>query len=373
MLITADKNTLFQNLLNPLLLVAQLNLLRGFKTSLVIFSWALFVACGQNKTETKETASDTAITAKVAVDPLPGWNEGPTKTAIVQFVARVTKAGGADFVAEKDRIATFDNDGTLWSEQPLYFQFLFVLDRFKAMAPQHPEWKTKEPYKTLLKGDVKSVLAGGEKTLVPLLLATHTGMSESQFKSIVKDWIGVATHPTKKKKYTELVFQPMLELLTYLRANGFKTFIVSGGEVSFMRAWAEDAYGIPPYQIIGTEFKLKYDVVRDTAVVERLPAINRIDDGPGKPVGIQMNIGMKPIFAAGNSDGDYEMLRYVTNGTGPRMGIIVHHTDSTREWSYDRKSPIGKLERGLDDAGKYGWVLVDMQKDWNVVYPFDKK
>jgi len=367
MLINTKKNTCFGNSL--FFFVYQAISLR---LCLVISFGLIIAGCAGNKTEVPVTSTDTTTT-KGATDPLPSWNDGQTKTAITQFVERVTKAGGADFIAEKDRIATFDNDGTLWSEQPLYFQFIFMLDRVKAMAPQHPEWKTKEPYKTLLKGDVKAVLAGGEKTLGPLLLATHTGMTESQFKSTVKDWISNATHPTKKKKYTDLVFQPMLELLTYLRSNGFKTFIVSGGEISFMRAWAEDVYGIPPYQVIGTEFKLKYDVKNDTAVVERLPAINHVDDGPGKPVGIQWNIGMKPIFAAGNSDGDYEMLRYVTNGTGPRMGIIVHHTDSTREWSYDRKSSIGKLERGLDDAAKYGWVLIDMQKDWKIIYPFEKK
>jgi len=330
-------------------------------------------ACGNNKTESAPTTADSATAAKTVADPLPGWNDGQTKTSIVQFVDRVTKAGGADFIPEADRIATFDNDGTLWSEQPLYFQFIFMLDRIKAMAPQHPEWKNKEPFKSVLKGDVKSVLAGGEKSLGPLLVATHTGMTEAQFKVTVKDWIGAATHPIKKKKYTELVFQPMLELMTYLRANGFKTFIVSGGEIGFMRAWVEEVYGIPPYQVVGTEFKLKYDVVNDTAVIDRLGAINFVDDGPGKPVGIQQHIGKRPVFAAGNSDGDYEMLRFTTNGTGPRMGIIVHHTDSTREWAYDRKSPIGRLERGLDDAPKFGWVLVDMQKDWKEIYPFDKK
>ena len=330
-------------------------------------------ACGNNKTESAPTTADSATAAKTVADPLPGWNDGQTKTSIVQFVDRVTKAGGADFIPEADRIATFDNDGTLWSEQPLYFQFIFMLDRIKAMAPQHPEWKNKEPFKSVLKGDVKSVLAGGEKSLGPLLVATHTGMTEAQFKVTVKDWIGAATHPIKRKKYTELVFQPMLELMTYLRANGFKTFIVSGGEIGFMRAWVEEVYGIPPYQVVGTEFKLKYDVVNDTAVIDRLGAINFVDDGPGKPVGIQQHIGKRPVFAAGNSDGDYEMLRFTTNGTGPRMGIIVHHTDSTREWAYDRKSPIGRLERGLDDAPKFGWVLVDMQKDWKEIYPFDKK
>jgi len=242
MLINTKKNTCYGNSLFFFVFQAI-----SFRMCLAI-SFALIVAaCAGNKTEVPATSTDTA-TAKVASDPLPSWNDGQTKTAITQFVERVTKAGGAELIAEKDRIATFDNDGTLWSEQPLYFQFIFMLDRVKAMAPQHPEWKTKEPYKTLLKGDVKAVLAGGEKTLGPLLMATHTGMTESQFKSTVKDWISSATHPTKKKKYTDLVFQPMLELLTYLRANGFKTFIVSGGEISFMRAWAEDVYGIPPYR-----------------------------------------------------------------------------------------------------------------------------
>lgn len=346
-----------------------------FSGILILKAFFLLVACSGDKTENKPAIPDSSLTAaKVQVtDLLPSWNEGQTKTAIIQFVERVKNQGSADFIPEEERIATFDNDGTLWSEQPLYFQFFFIFDRIKALSPQHPEWRNKEPYKSVIKGDMKAVLSGGEKMFGPLLVAAHTGMTQSQYRAIVKDWVASATHPVKKKKFTELVYQPMLELLAYLRANGFKTFIVSGGEIDFMRAWVEGVYGIPPYQVVGTEFKLKYDVRNDTAVVDRVPSLNFVDDGPGKPVGIQQHIGMKPIFAAGNSDGDYEMLRYTTNGTGPRMGIIVHHTDSTREWAYDRKSSIGKLDRGLNEAAKFGWVLVDMQKDWKLVYPFEKK
>jgi len=249
----------------------------------------------------------------------------------------------------------------------LYFQFFFVIDRIKEMAPQHPEWKTKEPFKSILEGDMKKALASGEKGLMAMMNATFGGMTGDQFDKLVKDWVATAKHPISKKAYTEMIYQPMLELLNYLRANGFQTFIVSGGDIDFMRAWAEKTYGILPQQVVGSSLKVKYD---STGIV-RLPEFAFLDDGPGKPVGIYQHIGKKPVFAAGNSDGDYQMLQWTSTNTAPHMEIIVHHTDSTREWKYDRGSPIGKLEKGIDDAPKYGWVLVDMKQDWKRIYPSD--
>ena len=305
--------------------------------------------------------------------PLQSWNDGKTKTAIFEFVKAVVTKGSPNFVKKEDRIAVFDNDGTLWSEQPFYFQLFFVIDRVKALAPKHPEWTSKEPYKSILEGDVKKALASGEQGVAEMMMMTHAGTTDEEFSGIVREWMNTAQHPVTHKKYTEMVYQPMLELMQYLRAVGFQVFIVSGGGVDFMRPWTERVYGVPAQQVIGSSLKVKYEVVNDTPRILRLPEVNFIDDKAGKPAGIHQYIGKRPIFTAGNSDGDYEMLQWTSTGTGKRMGIIIHHTDSLREWSYDRGSPIGKLEKGLDDAAKYGWLLVDMKQDWKFIYPYDRK
>lgn len=308
-------------------------------------------------------------TSAFAADPLPSWNDGKAKTSITSFVGKVTKQDSPDFVPPAERIATFDNDGTLWAEQPMYFQAIFIFDRIKALAPQHPEWKDREPFASVLKGDVKSALAGGEHALLEMAMATHAGMTTEEFGKIVQDWIATARHPKTGKRYTEMVYQPMLELLAYLRANGFKTFIVSGGGIEFMRPWTEKVYGIPPEQVIGSSIKAKYEIRDGKPVLVRLPELNFIDDKAGKPVGINQHIGRRPIAAFGNSDGDLQMLQWTTVGSGARFGLIVHHTDAEREWAYDRKSAIGKLDQALDEAGARGWTVVDMQRDWKVVYP----
>jgi hypothetical protein len=305
-------------------------------------------------------------------DPLPSWNEGGAKKAIVEFVAKATKKDSPEFVPAAARIAVFDNDGTLWAEQPMPFQVFFTLDRVKALAPQHPEWQTQEPFASLLKGDMKAALAGGERAAVQLLMATHAGMTTDEFEKIVSDWIATAKHPKMGRLYTEMVYQPMLELLAYLRANGFRTYIVSGGGIEFMRPWTERVYGIPPEQVIGSSIKLKFDLRDGTPVLVRLPEINFVDDGPGKPVGIQMNIGRRPIAAFGNSDGDLQMMQWTAAGSGPRFCLYVHHTDAEREWAYDR-APIGGLDKGLDEARARGWTVVDMKADWKRVFPFDKQ
>jgi len=304
-----------------------------------------------------------------AADPLPSWNDGATKQSIVAFVKKVTTPGSPTFVPTPERIATFDNDGTLWAEQPMYFQLFFALDRVKALAPHHPEWKQKEPFASLLKGDVKAALAGGDKAILEIVMATHAGMTTDEFENIVKDWIATASHPQTKRHYTEMVYQPMLELLAYLRANGFKTFIVSGGGIEFMRPWAEKVYGVPPEQVVGSSIKTKYEVRDGKPVLVRLPELNFIDDKAGKPVGINSHIGRRPIAAFGNSDGDLQMLQWTTAGNGARFALYVHHTDATREWAYDRKSSIGRLDKGLDEAKAKGWTVVDMKKDWKVIYP----
>ncbi len=299
---------------------------------------------------------------------LPSWNDGAAKKAIVTFVTRVTKQGSPDFVPPAERIATFDNDGTLWAEQPMYFQLLFSLDRVKALAPQHPEWKTTEPFASLLKGDVKGALAGGEKAMLEIVMATHAGMTTEEFEKIVKDWAATAKHPKTGRLYTEMVYQPMLELLAYLRANGFKTFIVSGGGIEFMRPWTEKVYGIPPEQVVGSSIKTKFAMINGKPALMRLPEVNFIDDGPGKPIGIHQHIGRRPIAAFGNSDGDLQMLQWTAAGSGARFCLYVHHTDAEREWAYDRTSHIGKLDKGLNEAAQRGWTVVDMKKDWKTIY-----
>jgi len=307
-----------------------------------------------------------------AADPLPSWNDGKAKQSIIEFVGKVTKEGSPDFVPVAERIATFDNDGCLWSEQPMYFQAFFIFDRIKQLAPQHPEWKDKEPFASVLKGDVKAALAGGEHALVEMAMATHAGTTTEEFEKIVTDWITTAKHPKTGRLFTEMVFQPMLEVLSYLRANGFKTFIVSGGGIEFMRPWAERVYGIPPEQIIGSSIKTKFEMRDGQPVLVRLPEINFIDDKAGKPVGIQMHIGRRPIAAFGNSDGDLQMLQWTAAGKGARFCLYVHHTDGVREWAYDRTSSIGRLDKGLDEAKAKGWTVVDMKNDWKRIFPFEK-
>jgi len=309
------------------------------------------------------------VLSATAADPLPSWNNTETKKSIVAFVEKVTKEGTSEFVPPAKRIATFDNDGTLWSEQPMYFQLYYVIDRVKAMAPDHPEWKTKEPFASLLKGDVKGVAASGEKGILEMVAATHSGMGIDEFDNNVSEWIVTAKHPKTGKRFTEMIFQPMLELLEFLRANGFKTYIVSGGGIEFMRPWTEEIYGIPPEQVVGSSLKLKYEVRDGKPVIVKLGEIDLIDDQAGKPVGIQRNIGRRPIFAAGNSDGDFQMLEWTTSGNGPSLGLLVHHTDAAREYAYDRDSHIGKLGKGLDEAPQRGWLLIDMKNDWKSIYP----
>ncbi len=304
-----------------------------------------------------------------AADPLPSWNDGPSKKAIVDFVGRATKEGGPDFVPVAQRIATFDNDGTLWAEQPIYFQLAFAFDRVKALAPAHPEWKEKQPFKGVIEGDMKAIAAAGERGLMEIIGATHSGTTTEEFEKIVQDWIASAKHPKTNRLYTDMVYQPMLELLAYLRANGFKTFIVSGGGVEFMRPWVERVYGIPPEQVVGSRAKVKYEVRNGVPVLLRLPEVDHIDDKAGKPVGINQVIGRRPVAAFGNSDGDFEMLEWTTSAPGLRFGFIVHHTDAEREWAYDRDSHIGRLARGLDEAPKRGWIVMDMKRDWKVIYP----
>jgi len=310
--------------------------------------------------------------AASAADPLPSWNDTAPKKAIVAFVEQVTREGSPDFVPVAERVATFDNDGTLWAEQPIYFQFLFAIDRVNALAPQHPEWKTKEPFASLLKGDMKRALAGGEHAMLEIVMSTHAGMTTEAFEKIVTDWITTAKHPDTGRLLTEMVYQPMLELLAYLRANGFKTFIVSGGGIEFMRPWTEKVYGIPPEQVIGSSIKTKFELRDGQPVLVRLPEINFIDDKADKPVGIQMHIGRRPIASFGNSDGDLQMLQWTTAGRSARLALIVHHTDADREWAYDRNSAVGRLDKALDEAQKKSWTVVDMKLDWKFIYVFEK-
>ena len=312
----------------------------------------------------------TATVTGTANDPLLSWNDTAPKKAIVAFVEKVTKEGSPDFVPVPERIATFDNDGTLWCEQPLYFQFLFALDRVKALAPQNPEWKIKEPFKSVLAGDMKGLLATGEKGFLQIIARTHAGMTTAEFEQIVHDWFKTARHPRFKRPYNQLVYQPMLELLAYLRANGFKTFVVSGGGVEFMRVFASDAYGIPPDQIVGSMGKLKYEMQNEKPVLIKLPEVLFIDDKQGKPEGIQNFIGQRPIFAFGNSDGDQQMLEWTAGGGGARFMGLVHHTDAEREWAYGAESKIGTFSDALmAEAKKNGWTVVSMKDDWKTIFP----
>jgi phosphoserine phosphatase len=303
-------------------------------------------------------------------DPLASWNDGTTKKSILDFVARVTEAGSKDYVAPEERIATFDNDGTLWSERPYPFQAAFALDRIKALAPQHPEWQDKEPFRSVLAGDLKGVLSGGYHALVAIVAATHSGMTTDEFDAEVRQWVATTRHPTTNKLFTEMVFQPMLELLAYLRANDFKTFIVSGGGIEFMRAFAEVTYGVPREQVIGSSGKLKFEMRDGQPTLTKLPEIELVNDNVEKPAAIQKFIGRRPIAAFGNSDGDLEMLQWTVAGAGARFALLVHHNDAIREFAYDQGA-IGQLDKALDEANAKGWTVVDMRNDWRCIFPFE--
>jgi phosphoserine phosphatase len=318
-------------------------------------------------------ALTTFVGAACGQDALPSWNDGAAKQAIVTFVTTVTREGSPDFVAPAERIAVFDNDGTLWTEQPGPVQLAFALDRVKMLAPQHPEWKDKQPFKAALEGDMKTLAESGEHGILEMFMATHAGMTTDEFAKIVTDWLATARHPRFQRPYTELVYQPMLEVLAYLRANGFKTFIVSGGGIEFMRPWAERVYGIPPEQVIGSSVKTKFQMRDGRPELFRLPELNFNDDKAGKPVAINQHIGRRPIAAFGNSDGDLEMLQWTTMTGGIRFGLIVHHTDAEREYAYDRNVILGRLDKALDGAAVNKWTVADMKRDWKVVFPFEKR
>lgn len=340
--------------------------MRSFHTLVLSIVFFLLNSC-----QPKVPPEELDKTSTRGTDPLPSWNEGPVKKAILDFVTKTTKEGSPDFIPVEQRIACFDNDGTLWAEQPIYFQFAFVLDQVKALAPQHPEWKTKEPFRSVLNGDIKTALAGGERAIKDLIVATSANITTDTFDSTVTKWINTAKHPVTRKPYREMVYEPMLELLSFLRVNNYKTFIVSGGGADFMRPWTQNVYGIPKDNVVGSNGKVKYMVIDNKPVLMRLPEINFIDDKEGKPVGIHQFIGKRPVFTVGNSDGDYEMLQYASASSIPHMEMIIHHTDSLREWAYDRQSPVGHLEKALDDAAKYKWLIIDMKKDWKLIYSFE--
>ncbi|MDW5290907.1 HAD family hydrolase [Formosa sp. PL04] len=335
----------------------------------LVFSFLFITACKKENTELVEIGDiETEI---IVTDPLPSWSEGATKRAIISYVTDVTNNESQNFIPIVDRIATFDNDGNLWSEQPAYFQLLFAMDRVKALAPEHPEWKNKQPFKAALDGDLNTLAASGEHGILEIIMASHVGVNTAEFEQIVTDWIATAKHPRFDRPYTELVFQPMLELLDYLRANDFKTFIVSGGGIEFMRPWVEHVYGIPKDQVVGSSIATEFDYNSGEPIIKRLPKIDFIDDGNGKPVGINKFIGRKPVFASGNSDGDLPMLQYTDSNKYLSFQLYLHHTDNEREWSYDRESHIGRLDKGLDEANEKGWTIIDMKKDWRIVYPFE--
>ncbi|MEY3828069.1 MAG: hypothetical protein RLZZ148_2896 [Cyanobacteriota bacterium] len=333
--------------------------MQGIKYYLVVIATTLTFIIGLTSMNLAQT------------DTLPSWNNGQVKESIIKFVTGVTTQGSPDFVPVAERIAVFDNDGTLWSEKPFYNQFAFIVDRVKEMAPQHPEWREQQPFKAILEGDTETLAASGMEGLLQLTMATHAGMTTVEFTEIVKAWIGKAQHPRFNRLYTQMVYQPMLELLTYLRSNGFKTYIVSGGGIDFMRPWTEKVYGIPPEQVIGSSIKTKFEIREGKPVLVRQAEIDFIDDKEGKPVGINKFIGRRPILAFGNSDGDLEMLQWTEAGDGSTMMAIIHHTDGEREWEYDRNSLVGKLDKALDIARSQGWLIVDMKKDWRQVFSFD--
>ncbi len=334
--------------------------MNSIKFAALAFAILIVISCAPTLEE------ETAIT-----DPLPSWNEGETKNSIISFVNEVTDPGSAHFIEVADRIATFDNDGNLWSEQPAYFQLFFAIDRVKLLADQHPEWKTQQPFKAVLEDDLKTLASFGVQGIIELVMATHANISTEEFESVVKQWLATALHPRFKRPYTQLVYQPMLELLEYLRSKDFKTFIVSGGGIEFMRPWVEEVYGIPRDQVVGSSIKTEFTYQDGNPVIMRLPELDFIDDKAGKPVGIHRFIGRKPVFASGNSDGDLQMLQWTASGDGLRFMLYLHHTDGEREWAYDRESHIGRLDKGLDEANKKGWTVIDMKEDWKLIYPFE--
>ncbi len=346
----------------------------SFRTfSLVLFALLFFISCKQTTTIEPVNTKQLSSNEQVIIDHLPSWNDSKAKRNIIAYVEDVTDRNSANYIEVQDRIATFDNDGTLWSEQPAYFQLFFALDRIKAMAGEHPEWKNKQPFKAVLEDDMETIMASGHKGLAELLVASHAGGTTEEFEKAVQDWIKTAKHPTKNVPYDQLVYQPMLELLEYLRANNFKTFIVSGGGIEFMRAIVQDVYKIPAEQIIGSSIKTEFDYNNGNPVIRRLPEIDFIDDKEGKPVGINKFIGKKPVFAAGNSDGDLQMLQWTASNSKKNFELYIHHTDEIREWAYDKESHIGKLDKGMTEANDNGWTVVDMKNDWKVIYPFELK
>ncbi len=330
--------------------------------SIILFG---FVACDSHNESNEKTTTQN----KEIIDPLPSWNEGKTKEAIINYVNDVTNIESENYITVSERIATFDNDGNLWSEQPAYFQLFFAIDRIKALAPDHPEWKTQQPFKAVLEDNLKELAKHGEHGLLELVMASHAGMTTTEFEAIVKEWLKTAKHPRFERPFTDLVYQPMLELLQYLRDNEFKTFIVSGGGIEFMRPWVEEVYGIPPDQVVGSSIKTEFDYNNGNPVIRRLAEIDFIDDKDGKPIGIHKFIGQKPVFASGNSDGDLQMMQWTASNNHKSFMLYLHHTDAEREWAYDRESHIGRLDKGLDEAHEKGWTVVDMKKDWKVIYP----
>jgi phosphoserine phosphatase len=331
---------------------------KGLKLFVAVLSINLFYTCSVKQND--------------SIDPLPSWNEGKSKQSIIDFVNDVSNENSPNYIKPEDRIATFDNDGTLWSEQPYYFQLQFALDRIKAMAPDHPEWKSTQPFKAVLENDTKTIMESGMKGLMEIIMTSHAGKTTDEFAQIVLEWINTARHPKTNKLYKEMVYQPMLEVLEYLRANGFKTYIVSGGGLEFMRPWTKEVYGIPSEQVIGSSVKTKFEIRNGKPVLVKLPELDFIDDKEGKPVGIHKFIGKRPIAAFGNSDGDLQMLQWTAAGDGKRLMVFIHHTDADREWAYDRESHIGKFDKGLDEANAKGWIVVDMKNDWKAIYSFDK-
>ena len=343
--------------------------MKSIKILFLLSTFILFSACKNNEQLTaKEIEVETDM---VVSDPLPSWNESKSKSEIISYVEDVTNTESVNFIPITDRISTFDNDGNLWSEQPAYFQLFFAIDRIKELAPEHPEWKNEQPYKSVLEDDMKTLMSFGEHGLLEIVMATHGGITTDEFNVIVKEWLATAKHPRFNKAYNQLVYQPMLELLDYLRANDFKTFIVSGGGIEFMRPWTEEVYGIPTDQVVGSSIVTEFDYNEGNPVIRRLPKIDFIDDKAGKPVGINKYIGKKPVFASGNSDGDLQMLQYTDSNRYKSFQLYLHHTDSVREWAYDRESHIGRLDKGLDEANGKDWTVIDMENDWKIIYPFD--
>lgn len=338
----------------------------------IVISTVIFLSSCKQSTSTEPVSQNDRVASEV-IDHLPSWNDTQAKKNIIAYVEDVTDRTGQNYINVNDRIATFDNDGTLWSEQPAYFQLFFAIDRIKALSGDHPEWKKKQPFKAVLEDDMKTISEGGEKALIELVMASHAGTTTDEFEKIVKDWIKTARHPTKNVPYDQLIYQPMLELLHYLRANNFKTIIVSGGGIEFMRALVQEVYQIPSEQIIGSTIKTEYDYNNGNPVIRRLPEIDFIDDKAGKPVSIHKFIGKKPVFAAGNSDGDLQMLQWTASNSMKNFELYIHHTDDVREWAYDKDSHIGKLDKGLTEAREKGWTVVDMKNDWKLIYPSELK